>query len=790
MNSNEIIILNPLEKIYSSDPVARRLAVSVLAQNAKGEHKELFEDLLFDNDVFVSFISYLALKKLFPLSETINKAWYEIFSESIEILVQRAVSSPLPIKLAALQTLAFAPESVSSNLIEKIHSGVYEISNLSDLYWREPPTIPLIQERKLLELSEGFALLLSTLPLGYERFDFLKKELQKNDINRVLPVLISLQINPLSELTDAIIPWLRFHDIRTSIEACRALFSCSGKKAYIILSSILKETTEPYKKAAIINLLANINKPEIWNTIVQHLRHSSPIVRRAAVGAISTFPEMKNEKANLLLPLLKDKDVTVRCEVAKALWNLGLLEGLKYLENLFIKGTSFERSLVAYTLAEFPPETSIPILIEAFGKEKQGDVIRQIILSLRTLLSKIAPSSDLCDKLLPILKRHINSTDPFIRSQTAVLAGYLSYAAEDLLLSALEKPQHPHVIASIISSLGKIGYSRVLVLAKFQDHPDPRVRSNLMNSIASAGTAAIPYLTAALQDPAPRVASTAAYNLFLLGQTEVIGILNRMMLVQSQASVLAGIYGISKLLRHYPGILKSDHPIKLTLLRQARKKEQDSTIQLPEIIKAEEFYKLFEELSIAKGDPEKLEWIIQAYQNTYPNNLGIKRLLASIQIIQNKFKEALHNLEICINENPAILVDLLDCYKLSIKIGDLIRAEIYGQRINGIYQRILSACYEITSQIKGKGSEKILEKLHSLKEPSLNIYAVMIQLKALQEDKETALELLWELFLARPLNTVLGYKLLGLLPESFSKLAHSLEIYLSSLPIVYNHNKS
>jgi hypothetical protein len=58
----------------------------------------------------------------------------------------------------------------------------------------------------------------------------------------------------------------------------------------------------------------------------------------------------------------------------------------------------------------------------------------------------------------------------------------------------------------------------------------------------------------------------------------------------------------------------------------------------------------------------------------------------------------------------------------------------------------------------------------------------MIQLKILEGDHDTVLDLLAELVLARPVNRLVVRRLADMLPESYSDLKASLQAYLETLP--------
>lgn len=775
---------NPRERLFDPDPATRRMAVAAIARDPQPFDREFFEETLFNPDTSTALLAHVGLRALFPNPPTIDQTWRDTFSESVELLVQRATSGPVQLRVAALQALAFAPEGLSVPLVERILLSLSEAAAMETGMWREAPTLPLVQARRSLDLPEGFALLLSALPLGKERIHLLKRELARKEIHRLLPVLIALQMMPVPELTEQILTCVRSGEPRVAVEAARALLACGGKKVYLMILSLLKETVDPRKKAGLLPLAGQTGRPEVWQVLLSHLRHSSPLVRRAAVLAVSNFPTSPTEKTAALQPLLKDKEAVVACEACRFLWQMGSMEALAHLEELFGQGDPHQRSTAAEALGELPAETAVPILIEEFSRERHGDVIRQVILSLRRLLPRLAGSSGLTDRLLPVLRRLLGSTDPFARSQAAVLAGILGAPAEDVLLAALEKPEHPHVLASLLAGLGSIGHGRLLVLARFHDHPDPRVRSNLMNALLSAGPGAIPYLTTGLKDPSPRVRAAAAHSLFLLGQLEVVPVLNRMLLVPSPVSVLAASHALGKLMRVRIPVLKQDHPLPLSLNRKSRRRPAAGTEgDGPHLLRAPELPRVFEELAIARGDPAKTLWILENQHKSHPASPAIRRMLASTLAVQGKAEPALAMLETCLRDHPGVLADLLDAYRLSLMMGDLPRAEAFGRKAREIYQRILAACTELCQTLRGPGAEAMLERLHTLSTPSMNIYAAMIQLKALQGDAETVLDLLAELLLARPTNGVVAQKLANLLPEALSDLRQALLTYAQHLPL-------
>jgi hypothetical protein len=75
----------------------------------------------------------------------------------------------------------------------------------------------------------------------------------------------------------------------------------------------------------------------------------------------------------------------------------------------------------------------------------------------------------------------------------------------------------------------------------------------------------------------------------------------------------------------------------------------------------------------------------------------------------------------------------------------------------------------------------MFEKLHQLQEPSMNLYNAMIQLKVIEHDKETVLDLLGELALARPTNYMVVRRLTEMLTDTHSELNASLAVFIATL---------
>ena len=767
---------NPRDEVNSPDLWTRRMALAAIVKAPNPQDREIFEDLLSDDDPSTALLAFLGLKKLYPAPVPVKNAWKELFGESIDLLVRRACSGPVQLRVAALKALAFSPENLSYGLIERVLQSLDEPVSYENISTGESPSLPLVQPPQKFFLPEGFSLILASLPGGQERVRLLQRELYSSDSARLVPVLLALQIHPVPELTDQILLLVRSSDKRVACEAARALLACGGKRVFLMIISLLKETSDIERKSWLLPLVARTGKDEIWNILEHHANHENELLRYSALTAIDIYPAPIEKKAKVFTKLVDDSDARVACYAAQLAWHSGSMKALRFLENGLNSETKSLRKHAAKAFSGIGAETSVPILSSRLDIERTGDVIRQIILSLRKLIPGYKRKFGVIDLLIPRFARLLKSTDAFRRNQTAVLCGITGKPAEDIVLKSLEKEHHPHVIASLLNSLGKIGTDRLLVFSKFHDHPDPRVRSNMISSMLICGPKAVSYFTEALSDPSPRVRSAAAKNMFLLGQLDIIPVLNRMLLVPSPVSVLSACYSLGQLMRIQPPILNPDHPVPLALSRKLKimRRNQNSG---PMLLNSPELTDVFREMSIAGGNIKKLLWILEEKNRRFPASHAIRRMLAAVCTTDGQYDKAMSLLEQCLSEQPTILSDLMDAYRLALKTGNLEKANSYGNKTKEIYKVLLDSCMALCRNIRGSGAEFMIERLHHLSEPSMNLYNAMIQLKVIEGDKETVIDLLSELALSRPTNYFVIRKLSSVLPESMSELKAALQNY-------------
>lgn len=773
------IYRNPRDAMRVYDSWTRLTALAAMVRDPLPADREIFEDLLESDDITSALLAFLGLKKLLPAPSAIREFWKELFGESVDLLTRRACSGPAQLRVAALKALAFAPEHLNFGLVEQVLKSLDIPLTHETVLSGQTPSLALVRQPQNFFLPEGFAILLASLPGGHDRVNLIRRELSSTENARLVPALISLQLNPAPELTDQVLTLARSAEKRVALEAARALAACGGSKVYLVLLSLLKEASDPSRKAWLLPLAAGTGREEVWPVIQNYAGADDPVLVKSAIRAAAGFAVPVEEKAELFNQLMRSSDPGVVATAAQFAWHVGSMKALRLLEKLLNSEDSSVRAIAAEALGGISGETAVPLIAARFEAENNGDVIRQMILSLRALLPKARGNMKVYDQLLPWFNRLLKSTDAFKRSQCAVLCGFVGRPAQDIVLQALEREHHPHVLASLLTALGSSGFDRLLVYSRFCDHIDSRVRANALTAMLVCGGDAVSYFTAALRDNVPRVRGIAAKNLFLLGQLDIVATLNRMLLVPEPISVLSGCHALGQLLRIQPPTLSSDHPLPLALSRKTRLRTEAFG---PALLNSAEIPGIFCEMAMAAGNNRKLVWILEEKYRRFPGSYAIRRMLAALLISNSDFERAASLLDIGIRENSGILADLLDAYRISIRLGNLEKANTLGETAKKLYDMLLDGCMQLCRTIRGSGAELMLEKLHHLNEPSMNLYNAMIQLKVIENDQETVVDLMAELVLARPCNAMVLRKLAGMLPESFAQLRHGLEVFAASLP--------
>ncbi|MBF0502414.1 MAG: HEAT repeat domain-containing protein [Candidatus Riflebacteria bacterium] len=794
------------EVLRRNEPFLRRSAFAAIAADPHRTDREFLEEGLHDGDPITAMLAHIGLRRLFPTSAAVDAAWRDLFGESVDLLARCAVSGPVSIRIAALSALSFAPSGLTLGLADRVLSSLAESGKpasgnrmdgvgvigsggggvISDC----PPALPLINAARSVDLPDGIGLLLAALPDASDRLTLFRRELDVSapDPDRMLAVLIALQARPMPALSEALIPVARSPEPRLAVEGARALLACGGNRVFLFVLSLLKDTQDSAKKAGLLPLLARTGRPEVWPLLVAHLAHPNWIVRRSAVDAVSRFAAPENKRREVITPLLNDDHPAVACEAASHAWSLGSFDALSQLERRLDRENSRERALAAAALARLPASVALPILAERLGREKHGDVLREMMMGLRGLIPQAAAEQVVVDRMMPALRRLLDGGDPFLRSQAAVLCGLLGPPAEDLILGALEKQEHPHVLASLISALGRVGRPRMLILARFHDHPDPRVRANLMETLLPCGSSSAPYLGAGLRDVSSRVRAAAAISLFQLGRLDVVGALDRMLLETTHLPVISACRALGRLMRLQPPTLGSEHPLSLALNREARRRPI-SCIDIPPLLADPSLPAIFADLARIGVDesgrritfsPVSGIGVLEKVRREEPVAHGPRRLLAAFLMGAGRSEEALTLLEVCLRDHPAVLADLLDAYRLAMITGDLVRADRFGSRVREIYPALLDAC-RVSVSTTPETALDFQRKLHHLSTPSMNVYPFMIGVKAQEGDRETVLELLSELLLARPTNSVVAKKLAEQLPEAAASLREALLAWVAIL---------
>ena len=108
--SFERLVKKPRSAVADMDNWVRLEALSVISRNPLMDDCSLFRDLIESNDPQEAFLAFKGLSKLYNIPSSIQEIWHELFSETVDLLQKRAVSSSgsSQLRTAALKALAFS----------------------------------------------------------------------------------------------------------------------------------------------------------------------------------------------------------------------------------------------------------------------------------------------------------------------------------------------------------------------------------------------------------------------------------------------------------------------------------------------------------------------------------------------------------------------------------------------------------------------------------------------------------------------------------------------------------
>ena len=781
----ERLVKKPRSAVYDLDDWVNLEALAAAANNPNLDDCSCFEEFIQCSDPKKVFLAYKGLSRLFNTPSYIKELWQDLFAETVDLLEKRATSSSgsSQLRTAALKALAFSTD-LSISEIDSVLKSITSAFSYESSFIVPEPSIRLLPRSSSFYLSEGFGLLLASMSIDEEgAIKVLTRELDCQNPDRLIPALISLQLTKSAEMTDLLLWIARNGEKRVADEAIRALLACGGKKVSLFITSLLKEARDIDRKAVLLSVAAATDREEIWPILSGFARGNELKLALTALRAIDGYTGAeKTDKLKLCSEIAKRKEPELVAVAALLAYRAGSAKSLKLLKQLLDTDSENHRLAAVKVLGELSSEKAVPILISHFDDETEENIIDQILINLRSLFPRLKKMNVIENSVLPWLSRNIKSSDVFIRNQTAVLCGCLGPLSENILLEALPKESHPYVIASILSALGNCGCNKMLLLTQFHDHDNARVRANMIGALRNCGSDAASYFYEALNDNSPRVRAAAAYNLFLLGQLKSVGVLNSMLQVPEPLSVLSACFTFYTIFKIVLPRLEADHPLLLSLGRLALELQRDKQIG-PGLLNSPEALDLFQEMASAAGDRKKILWILEEKHKRRPSSFVITRVLASVYILNGNLPKALPLMEICVRENPTDLADLLDAYRVVLKLGDLNRTNEIGDKTKKLYKMLLDGCIELCRGIKGTGAALMLQRLNFLTEPSMNLYNAMIQLKVVEDDPDTVMYLMTELILARPFNTNLINKLAAMMSDEYSDMKQALLTYSNSISV-------
>ncbi len=222
-------------------------------------------------------------------------------------------------------------------------------------------------------------------------------------------------------------------------------------------------STEPEERRDALMHLGNLKRPDASRAAAAALNDETPVVRVAAAHAILSLPSA--EAANLLFPLLKDKDEFVRREAAFALGESGARAATTVLVDLMLHDKKPSvRGAAAVALGQIGDEGAVPALSQVIAgqgankkKSKSFEeefVVRSAVRSLGQIGSRASVPT-----LISALEDEANSIETRREAATA-LGSIGDSAALPALQAAFATNADPYLAEAARAAIRQINRTK------------------------------------------------------------------------------------------------------------------------------------------------------------------------------------------------------------------------------------------------------------------------------------------------------------------------------------------
>ncbi|MBI3890422.1 MAG: HEAT repeat domain-containing protein [Candidatus Wallbacteria bacterium] len=317
-----------------------------------------------------------------------------------------------------------------------------------------------------------------------------------------------------------------------------------------MLEGLLARETDPFVVCSLLQSLAAAWGLRAQARLEQYLSHPDPRVRATAIEALvaTGTPDLPQE----LIPLLQDPHDRVRVAAARALHAQERESVLASLDEMLASRQDLTLRSALYLLRYWEDEVSLPRLREAL-RAAVGEARRMALGSLQFRAGQGSAAArelfddcgetpppagvfagDAAEVLFPVespLEERLAS--PSAETRVAAIREVVRLGRADLLprlLDSLTSPQHPGVLATLVSAAGRLGAAAdAPALVPFLSADEPRLRANAIEAIGllDARTHAAA-LSPALSDSHNRVRANAVLALAGVAGQDVMPTLRAM----------------------------------------------------------------------------------------------------------------------------------------------------------------------------------------------------------------------------------------------------------------------
>ena len=353
-----------------------------------------------------------------------------------------------------------------------------------------------------------------------------------------LDILLETLHNYMETTVDSSVadPGQVFFEEDSIISAVMALGKIKNWRAIAVLKKLYEQEKSSRIRASAIQALGMLGSDKLLPVFQQALKDEDPRVRANAIEAIE---EMKSASiVGIIQPYLDDPNNRVKANVAKAIWKYGDFDVSSTISQMLKHENKWYKASAAYVIGELKDPRFISSLANTI-KDEDPDVRRNSIFAFRKIEYK---------KALPYLQPLLLDPNFDVRVEAVLaLSKCVPEVAGEILAEKLKTEENQVVQATIISSLGTLGYKESAPQIKtYLDSNDTRVVANAIDALSlllpQPDSELFSRYKQLLKHPDNRVKSNAIKALWKCGKYDVLENLRELFKSKNQKELTSATF--------------------------------------------------------------------------------------------------------------------------------------------------------------------------------------------------------------------------------------------------------